>query len=42
MVVPASPKREQVLKLIAEKDKIEKQISDYGNVLSCVWDIIIT
>ena len=36
MVVPASPKREQVLKLIEEKNKIERKIAEFGNILSCV------
>uniref|UniRef100_A0A336MYW6 26S proteasome non-ATPase regulatory subunit 9 n=1 Tax=Culicoides sonorensis TaxID=179676 RepID=A0A336MYW6_CULSO len=33
MVVPQSNKREQVLKLIEEKDKIEAKINELGNVL---------
>lgn len=36
MVVPSNPRREQVLKLIDEKDKIEKKISDLGVVLQQV------
>lgn len=33
MVIPCTTRREQVLKLIEEKDKIEKQINDLGQVL---------
>ncbi|XP_063708378.1 26S proteasome non-ATPase regulatory subunit 9 [Culicoides brevitarsis] len=33
MVVPQSNKREQVLKLIEEKDKLEAKINELGNVL---------
>lgn len=36
MVVPQSNKREQVLKLIEEKDKIEARINELGNVLRAV------
>lgn len=36
MVVSTDPQREQVLKLIEEKDKIEKKISDLGVVLQTV------
>lgn len=36
MVVPSDPKREQVLKLIAEKDKIEKKIEELGLTLQQV------
>lgn len=36
MVVPQSNKREQVLKLIEEKDKIEAKINELGNVLRAV------
>lgn len=36
MVVSTDPQREQVLKLIEEKDKIEKKISDLGLVLQQV------
>lgn len=33
MVVSTDPQREQVLKLIEEKDKIEHKIADLGLVL---------
>lgn len=33
MVIPCVTHREQVLKLIEEKDKIEKKINDLGQVL---------
>jgi hypothetical protein len=36
MVVPSSEKREQVLKLIAEKDKLEAKIKDQASVLQAV------
>lgn len=36
MVVPNNPKREQVLKLIEEKDRIEKRISEIGEILRAV------
>lgn len=36
MVVPSDPQREQVLKLIAEKDKIEKKIAELGYTLQKV------
>lgn len=36
MVVPQSNKREQVLKLIEEKDRIEAKINELGNVLRSV------
>ena len=39
MVVPASPKREQVLKMIDEKEKIERQINDFGRILNNVSKI---
>lgn len=36
MVVSTDPQREQVLKLIEEKEKIERKISDLGLVLATV------
>jgi hypothetical protein len=36
MVVSTDPQREQVLKLIEEKEKIEKKIADLGLVLQTV------
>lgn len=36
MVVPDNPKREQVLKLIEEKDKIERSIAELGEILKVV------
>lgn len=36
MVVSTDPQREQVLKLIEEKEKIEKKIADHGVVLQTV------
>lgn len=36
MVVSTDPQREQVLKLIEEKEKIEKKIADQGVVLQRV------
>lgn len=36
MGVPSDPQREQVLKLIAEKDKIEKKIAELGLTLQRV------
>lgn len=36
MVVSTDPQREQVLKLIEEKDRIEKKIADLGLVLKTV------
>lgn len=36
MVVSTDPQREQVIKLIDEKTKIEKKISDLGLVLQTV------
>lgn len=36
MVVPQSNKREQVLKLIEEKEKIEAKINELGNILRAV------
>lgn len=36
MVVPTSNKREQVLKLIEEKEKIEAKINNFGNILKAV------
>lgn len=36
MVVSTDPQREQVLKLIEEKEKIEKKIADLGLVLAQV------
>lgn len=36
MVVSTDPQREQVLKLIEEKEKIEKKIADLGLVLKTV------
>lgn len=36
MVVPNTGKREEVLNLIKEKDKIDHQIRELGNVLSSV------
>lgn len=36
MVVPNSNKREQTLNLIAQKDKIEKQIAEFGVILQNV------
>ena len=36
MVVPKSDKKQQVLKLIIEKDKIERRINDLGKVLTAV------
>lgn len=34
MVIPSTSRKEQVLKLIEQKDKIERQINDYGRVLA--------
>lgn len=39
MVVPQSNKREQILKLIEEKDRIEGKINDLGNVLRAVSEM---
>lgn len=36
MVVSTDPQREQVLKLIEEKEKIERKLSDLGLVLATV------
>lgn len=36
MVVPNTGKREEVLHLIKEKDKIDQEIRDLGNILSAV------
>lgn len=36
MVVPQSNKREQVLKLIEEKEKMEVKINELGNILRAV------
>jgi hypothetical protein len=36
MVVPSSEKREQVLKLIAEKDKLEEKIKSQCQILQAV------
>lgn len=36
MVVPKCEKREQVLKLIADKDALEVRIRDHGRVLQAV------
>ena len=36
MVVSTDPQREQVLKLIEEKNKIERKIADCGLVLQTV------
>jgi hypothetical protein len=36
MVVPDNPKREQVLRLIDQKDKIEKRIAELGEILVVV------
>jgi hypothetical protein len=36
MVVPSDPQREQVLRLIDEKDRIEKKIAELGLTLQKV------
>jgi hypothetical protein len=41
MVVSTDPQREQVLKLIEEKEKIEKKIADLGLVLQTVRKILL-
>lgn len=49
MVVSTDPQREQVIKLIEEKTKIEKKIADLGLVLQtvrnlkfiCIWKLIL-
>ena len=41
MVVSTDPQREQVLKLIEEKGKIEKKIADLGSVLQTVSNFLI-
>lgn len=40
MVVPRSEKREQVLKLIADKDALEVRIREHGRVLQAVRQYI--
>ncbi|XP_055371625.1 26S proteasome non-ATPase regulatory subunit 9 [Condylostylus longicornis] len=42
MVVPGSSKKEQTLKLIAEKDKIEQKIKEFGAVLEANGNIGMT
>lgn len=36
MVVPSDPQREQVLRMIEEKDKVEKKIAELGLTLQKV------
>lgn len=40
MVVPSDPQREQVLRLIAEKERIEKKIAELGLTLQKVRHLI--
>lgn len=42
MVIPSTSRKEQVLKLIEQKDKIERTINDYGRVLAANGNIGMT
>lgn len=42
MVIPSTSRKEQVLKLIEQKDKIERTISDCGRVLAANGNIGMT
>lgn len=42
MVIPSTSRKEQVLKLIEQKDKIERTINDYGRVLAANGNVGMT
>lgn len=42
MVIPSTSRKEQILKLIEEKDKIERTINDFGRVLAANGNVGLT
>lgn len=42
MVIPSTSRKEQVLKLIERKDKIERTINDYGHLLAANGNVGMT